>query len=183
MSDPQYIQDTWWIDGVPTEIVRCAVKIIGPAIRQRSACKEDVERALENLKFVRAFAVRRTKRGKIAARRLASALRRVDVALRNDDLFPGLTRYLPHFKLLLWIKECEATARRPPNSDGTEWRGSFEKRAAEEAYKLPRKHGRPVSTTKGSKFEQLAAALAGDPNAKFHHYCRAVVRSAEMGSE
>ncbi|HZN30465.1 MAG TPA: hypothetical protein VFB88_13995 [Xanthobacteraceae bacterium] len=161
----------------PDEIVRRAVKIIG-----EPGCKKDVERALEEIEVWRHLFARRTKKGKIAAGRLAKALRRVDVALKSDDLFPLLrASYLPDWKLAIWIDHCEALAEKSLGDDaGT---GEIERCAASKAYDLMQKYGKPVSTTKRSPFERLAAALSGDVTADFHHHCRAAVRSAKTGSE
>jgi len=158
------------------EILRYAVKILGTP-----ACQNDVGLALEEVGFRRDLNARRTKKGKIAARRLADALRRVDAAMKSDDLFPPLLLYLPHDKLLRWIDHCDAIATRPlgppkPNADS-------KKHAANKAYELMQKYDRPVVTTKRSPFEKLAAVLSGDLTADFHHYCRAVVRSAKLGSK
>jgi hypothetical protein len=156
------------------EMVRRAVKIIG-----QPACNKDVEQALEEIEEWRDLYARRTKKGKIAAGRLAKALRRVDVALKSDDLFPLLRMsYLPDWKLAIWINTCEAIAEKSLDSDaGT---GETERCVASKAYDLMRKYGKPVSTTKGSPFERLAAVLSGDAAANFHHYCREVAGSAKL---
>jgi hypothetical protein len=160
----------------PDEIIRYAVRIIGTR-----ACQKDVEKALEEIEIWRDLFARRTKKGKIAAGRLAKALRRVDIALKSDDLFSPLTFYLPHDKLLRWIDHCEAISEKSLNADAST--GEAERCAASQAYDLMRRYDRPISTTKRSPFEKLAAALSGDVTADFHHYCRAVVRSAKSGSK
>jgi hypothetical protein len=159
----------------PDEIVRRAVKIIG-----EPACKKDVEEALEWIEAWRDLFARRTKKGKIAAGRLAKALRRVDAALKSDDLFPYL-RAFPDWKLAIWIDDCEAIAEK--SLDDESGVGEIERYAALRAYDLMRRYGKPVPTTKGSPFERLAATLSGDATANFHHYCREVVGSAKLGSK
>ena len=83
----------------PDETIRRAVKILGAA-----ACREDVEDALEEVRVWRDLSARRTKKGKTPAKRLAAALRRVDVAMRDDNIFPLLLTYLPHDKLLARLR-------------------------------------------------------------------------------
>jgi hypothetical protein len=145
--------------------IELAVQILGAAAR------EDVEQAIENLCYQFEFSLRRSKKGKIAALRLAKALRRVDIALKDQNLWFGLKpNSFLRDKLLRWIDSCETTATKSRRPNDNEKPGAFEKRAAEYAYELMR-------------FEQLAAALAGRPNANFHHYCRAILESAKTGAK
>jgi hypothetical protein len=162
--------DDWYMSShgfvIPKKVIQRAVKILGiPDAR------EDVIYAIEHVFFCRDFAVRRTKKGKSSARRLAKALRRVDVAMRNPDLFPPLRRYLDHQNLLRWINECETTAE-----SSSKFETDGERDAAKMAHELMLMYGQPISTTKGSKFEQLAATLAGRPGDSFHHHCRDFMR-------
>jgi hypothetical protein len=159
--------------------IELAVQILGAAAR------EDVEQAIENLCYQFEFSLRRSKKGKIAALRLAKALRRVDIALKDHNLWFGLKpdSFLTRDKILRWIDMCETTTTKSHRRNDNEKPGAFEKRAAEYAYKLMSKYGRTISTTKKSRFEQLAAALAGRPNANFHHYCRAILESAKTGAK
>jgi hypothetical protein len=161
------------------EAVRHAVKILGTR-----ECQEDVERAIEEIEWRRTLNARRTKKQKAAALRLAQALRRVNVAMKSSDLYPLLrSSYLPDWRLSIWISHCQAIADRPfSRNDGTGI-GETEKYIASKAYDLMQRYDRPISTTKRSPFEKLAAALSGDVTADFHHYCRAVVRSAKLGSK
>jgi hypothetical protein len=158
--------------------VAVAVKILG------KNAQGDVERAIENLCYVNEFALRRSKNGKIAARRLARALRGVKLALNNEDLPFTLRRNLN--QLSTWIDHCQTSADQPlypaPESN-FQWRSrALERCAAEAAYDLMQKYSKQITTTKGSDFEKLAQALAGVSNANFHHYCREVVHQRETGS-
>jgi hypothetical protein len=158
--------------------IELAVQILGAAAR------EDVEQAIENLCYQFEFSLRRSKKGKIAALRLAKALRRVDIALKDQNLWFGLKpNSFLRDKLLRWIDSCETTATKSRRPNDNEKPGAFEKRAAEYAYELMSKYDRTISSTKKSRFEQLAAALAGRPNANFHHYCRAILESAKTGAK
>jgi hypothetical protein len=161
------------------EIVRYAVNILGTR-----ECREDVEMVLKEIELLWDIYHARpdlTKKGKIAARRLAQALRKVHLALKSDnlDLLLG-DAILRDTKLLDWIKRSEEIAgkqlsnRRPPD---------IEKLIALMAYQLMRTYKRPISTTKRGPFERLAAALSGDLSANFHHQCRAIVDSAKTGSK
>ena len=137
-------------------------------------CLTDVEVWREHV------ALAHSKKGKIAARRLAKALRRVDAAMATADLPYFLFAFFPREKLLRWIDMCESIESRVLSEDDTD---TAEVKAADAAYWLMRKYNGRVSTTKNSSFEKLAATLAGKPNSNFHHYCRAVVaRSAKTGS-
>jgi len=159
------------------EIVRCAIKIIGAP-----DCVEDVRWWVETLEMYREdISLRRTKRGKAAARRLWQALRRVDIAMRSDDLPYILVMPLSHWKLLNWIDLCDRIATRPLKGGNSE---PFETKVADAACSLMRKYNKPVSTTKNSPFEKLAAVLSGYPDANFHHHCRSIAaRSARTGSQ
>jgi hypothetical protein len=158
-----------WIDRVDR-----AVAIIG-----HPACRDDVEQAVESIADWRTLAIRSSKKGKAAARDLARALQRVHAALRNKHLFPGLADSLTEERVVGWINDCDAIAGRPLRDAKERWTGKAERRAAEQAYELMRRYGKPATITKGSQFEQLAAVLYGDAGADLHHYCRAVVRSAK----
>jgi hypothetical protein len=170
---PSHAAAQRWIDRVDR-----AVAIIG-----HPACRDDVEQAVESIAYQHAFATRRSKRGKAAARNLARALRHVQIALQNEHLFPWLAASLNEQKVAGWIDHCDAIAGRPLKGANERWTGAAERRAVEEAYELLRKYGRPATTTKGSQLEQLAAILYGNANADLHHYCRAVVRSAKSGTK
>jgi hypothetical protein len=158
-------------------IVERAVEIIGDP-----TCREDVQQALEEIEDTRDLAVRRSKKGKAAARDLARVLRRLRVVLRNRYLFPGLGAPFSEPMLVRWINHCETTAGRSLKGSNKRT-GEAERFAALKAYDLLRKYGKPVSTTKRSTFEQLAATLYGNATADFHHYVRAAVRSAKSGSK
>src|SRR4051794_27125600 len=66
------------------QIVKRAVKILG------ADCEKDVQEHLDLLEEVSWICVRRTSKGKIAAGRLARALRDVETALKNEHLSPLL---------------------------------------------------------------------------------------------
>jgi hypothetical protein len=163
--------------------IKLAVRILG------AGAQEDIEKAIERLSYESEFSLRNSKKGKVAARRLADALKKVERAAKDDNLWYALKPdwFITHDKLLRWIEICNVTADRPldrhhQNYNGEFRPGAYEKKAAELAYELLQKYERPISATKESQFEKLAAALAGRPKANFHHYCRSVL-SAKTGAK
>ena len=132
--------------------IKVAIKILGKDAR------EDIRETIEGLAHVFELSLRRSKRGKAAARRLGQALRRLDAALRDKDLYYGLQGHhqlFEHESLRRWIDSCDVTANRPldpsdPNSDGQDWSSAYEKKAAEYALGLMHKYNKPISTTKAA---------------------------------
>lgn len=161
--------------------VRRATKVLGECVS-----RDEIVLAVADIAFLRNAEKGWAKKGKAAAKRLHDALRRVQLALKSEDLFPLLKNhaqygYLSQEQLAKWLKHCDAIAQglEDPNNpldESRQWRGAAEKCAAEHAYKLLRKCNRHIATTKKtSEFAKLAAVLSGNPKADFHHYCRAVL--------
>jgi hypothetical protein len=157
--------------------LRDAAKILGT-----DDCREDVEHAMAYLGMTAWISVGRTTKGKADLRRVARALRRLQDTLKSTALPPTHFDFPPSDEQIQrWINKCDEIANKVAAPFGV---GAVERRAAEYAYGLMIKYHRPVSLSKKSQFEKLAALLAtvlvsGDRNANFHHYCREVVRSAK----
>jgi hypothetical protein len=141
---------------------------------------EEIHRTIETMDFLYMRSMATSKQGKIAARKLASSLRGLKAALKNENLWLGLRR-LPADFITEWIQQCDNEAA--INLKMKHEKIEYEKLAANTALTLMRKYHKRVTTTKGSTFEKLAAALAGLPRANFHHYCRQAIRASTSDEE
>jgi hypothetical protein len=156
--------------------VRAAVKILGEGNRRQV----DRRQAEVSVRFVdgmkrslaKQSAKANRKDGKIAAGRVAKALRRLEVVLKNKDLEAFVRDRFPlsESELRQWREHCEAITRiklpKPARRDGVE-----KQLAAAEAAFLLESHGLPLSVTRRGRFCRLAAVLFGDTRADLHHQC------------
>lgn len=161
------------------EPVRRAFALIKPKAEWRDACRDDVETALIEIKFIigqlRATSYPRTKLAKLAARRLARTLRRVETVLKDKNLDFYIQRFFPRDELLKWKLRCEELAK-TPSGNLIRTKAEAKRLAVMEAQSLMWKYGARVAATKGSRFCLLAALLYGDSKADLHNQCRAALR-------
>lgn len=165
--------------------IEAAVRLISPPARQAAACREDVDGAFVEIKFVttqrRLAREPATKKSKQAADRLARALQRVETALKSDDLEPSIQIFFPRDEIAKWLAKCERQARLKSKKPARSADAKDE--AAENSLDLMLKYGRPVATTKGSPYLRLAALLSGEPLAVLQHQCRAAVGKRKSGRQ
>lgn len=180
MSTGEEALSAWRIENA--EPVRCAIALIKPEVQWQDACRDDVEMALIDIELtdgqLRANTHRQTKPAKLAARRLANALRRVEAVLKHGDLDITIGLFFPRDELIRWTKHCDELVKTP---SGKLKRKSAEAKrlAVSEAHLLMRRYGPPdaaKNTRKGSRFCRLASCLYGQPKADLHNQCRAALR-------
>jgi hypothetical protein len=170
-----------------------AVALIRPrGERQHDACRDDIELAIFDAWFplhaLHAVDHPRTKPAKTAARRLARALRRVEVVLKDKTLdFPiEITASFPRDELLKWGLRCENLAK-TPSGRLIRRKAEAKRLAVSEAHSLMSRHGTLDDATKGSRFCRLASLLYettkadGWPDADLANQCRAFLRSKKRG--
>jgi hypothetical protein len=164
---------------VPT---RRAIELIKPKERERDACRYDVETTLASIDYFNSKRLVdsnfKTKRAKKAAERLASALRRVDTALKDKNLDFFLMRHFPFSRdqVLDWISRCEFAWKFPSGKKGIQLKAEKKQIAVSEAHSLMKQYGAHIKTAKGSDFCRLAALLFGELEADLHNQCRAALR-------
>jgi hypothetical protein len=164
------------------ELIKEALRILGDGARKAGAVQnirynmQAVQRQ-KNYKSSGDYGTL-TKPQKTAARRLAAALRRVEVAAKNPNLaFDAQLIFsfdVEGFELMRRAAEAIAYQKLAPPSpaDGAK---SY---AAKAAARLLLKHGLPLNVTRGGKFCRLAALLYGDPKADLFRQCRATAKAA-----
>jgi hypothetical protein len=153
-------------------LVREAMRPIGTR-----KCREDVESVFKYLEFrsVRDSRPRATKLGKLAAKSLRRALRRAEVAAKNEYLDWDARRWFPREEIKKLIGICDELEKTPSSRPAPNARAK--KLAAIGAHCLLRKFDEhSITTTKGGAFCRLAAVLYGNPDADLQHHCRAVKR-------
>jgi hypothetical protein len=168
-----------------------AVSIIRPEPQQHDACRDDVER--EGLRVFLALGwlhtkdESKTKEGKQAAGRLAKALRRLEVVLKDENLrmlsVAAVTRHMSVEEIGDAASYCEEVQRartEPLIRKGAE----AKRRAVHCAHALLTKHNKREAgnTAKGNRFCKLAALLYGDPGADLHNQCAAALRKIRKES-
>jgi hypothetical protein len=167
------------------KLIDSAVGIIKPVDVARNVCREDVARVTLGLMGEKALLSGtnqiHTKDGKLAAASLASALRRVEAALKDPDLDAGLRGIFawrfPADKVQNFTEDCEHYSTRP--SPKLPRKGAEGKRAAvSAAHSLLLKYasGEAGNPAKGSKFCKLAVVLYGAADADLQSQCRAFLR-------
>jgi hypothetical protein len=169
-----------------TTPVERGLEIIEPDPERWDACRRDIQDALTEIyvgRTTRDPMRPKTKREREASKRLASALRRVQIAAASADVDPVIYTTFPHLEIHSLIKFCDRIERDRARLEGRDepWKVV----AVIRALFLLENYGREVTTTKGSRFPRLAALLAGEPKADRTYLCREVLRpsgSAERGS-
>jgi hypothetical protein len=162
------------------ELADDAVELINPIEQERYECRCGVEDAFKEIGYAlyleRFCATTSTKSQKKAAKQLASALRRIEIALPqlfNDPDFP--VRGFPKPELLKWkpilTKIGYSRSQKRPQMN------ALKKRlAVAEAHRLLQKYSSTrITATKGGKFWSLAALLYGDPEADLLNQCKAYI--------
>jgi hypothetical protein len=167
------------------ELIRRAIDLIRPESKQRALCREDVEKVTLRLAtggaWLRAKVLGETKSGKQAVGRLAMALRRVEVVLKDEKLggiYPGLfTRFISPDRLHELVQYYETVARKPS--------GAIPRQTAQ-AKRLAIAQARSLMTTysaseadngkKGSRLCKLASLLYGKPELDLSNQCKAALR-------
>jgi hypothetical protein len=188
LSAAEYVQRTmlpnWLIKR--SKLIESAVSLIRPTAAKRDACRDDVARVTLQLVCEKAFLDGKnkihTKEGKLAAGQLASALRRVEYALKAPELDSMLREIggalLRTEKVQDFTETCECFSRRP--SPKLSRKAAEGKRVAvHAAHKLLLMYadGETVNAAKkGSKFCKLAALLFDSPAADLQNQCRAFLR-------
>ena len=167
------------------ELIRRAIDLIKPQSRQCAACREDVEKVTLRLAtggaWLRAKVQGRTKQGKQAVGRLATALRRVEVALKDEELggiYRGLfTRFVSPERLDELVKYYVEVARTPsgkiPRQSAQAKRIAIGKACSLMAKYCASEAGK---TAKGSRVCKLASLLYGKPSTDLSNQCKAALR-------
>lgn len=156
-----------------------ALSLIKPKAELRDDCGEVVTTALIEIEFIveqdRATSRPRTKEAKKAAGRLASALERIEVVLKDRSLDFYIKMFFPKAELLKWKLKCQELAK--TTSGKLVRTNAYKKRlAVGDAYRLMTSYGGRAVATKDSNFCRLAALLYGDPKADLHNQCRSFLR-------
>lgn len=141
-----------------------AVKLIAPDGRF-DECREAVmDLIAENaVSLANRKAMSKTKASKKAARRVADALHRLEVALHQRDLDPAISAILS--PVMSWRTLCENIANPPSEKKEPRW-GAEEKRVSVQmARQLMLKFSKEkISAKRSSSFCKLASLLYGNPN-------------------
>ena len=158
--------------------VQQAFALIKPKAVRRDACRYDVEEALieiDRIGLDSAVSRPRTKAAKKAAGRLAGALERVEVVLKDRGLDTYIRICFPKAELSRWKLKCQELAK---TTSGKLVRTNARKKrlAVGEASWLMDRYGGRAVATKGSDFCRLAALLYGDAKADLTNQCRAYLR-------
>jgi hypothetical protein len=186
ISSARRIEHSPWIpkgrnDLLRQELVRQAIALIKPKEEARDECQYEItlsDAAIDMALLDDRFATApKRKQAKKAVRRLASALRRVEIALLgvvNFDL--RIPMPIDDDLIRNWREDVELIAKTP---SGKLTRESAERKrlAVAEAHRLLEKYGAAITPTRGSNFCRLAALLYGDPRANLRNQCRAHRRS------
>jgi hypothetical protein len=166
-----------------------AVAIIAPQLRQREACREDVER--ESLRLFVGVGMMvatdksRTKQGKIAVGKLEQVLRRLRIVLADPHLdgvvaAATVTRHISSEEIADAVSYCEEL-RCAPSGKLTR-KGADEKRKVVQcAITLLMKYNKREAgnAARGSRFCKLAALLYGK-RTDLHHQCLAALREKRV---
>jgi hypothetical protein len=165
------------------DLVRRALSLIEPERQWHDACIEDIEMAIVELQLdvsqLRNDTIHNnSKLAKRAARRLADALRRVEVVLKDKNLDASVHLSFPRNKLRGWIERCDEKAR-TPSRKSKRTTAEAKRLAVMRACLLLFKHGTSGAAddaARGSRFCRLAALLYGDPKVDLHNQCAAYLR-------
>ena len=169
------------------KLIDTSLNIIRPQQQQRAACREDVER--ESLRLFTSIGMMitkdsaRTKQGKLAAGRLAAALRRLRAVLADPHLdgvvaAAAVTRHFSLEEIADAVSYCEEL-QRVPSGKLTRKDAAAKRAAVHCARALLTKYNEREAdnATRGSAFCKLAALLyGGDLAADLHHQCAAALR-------
>jgi hypothetical protein len=153
------------------QVVDRAVELIAPG--DFDECREAVKDLIaENgVALANRMPRSKTKAARKAAGRVASALRRLEVALKNENLNSGVWAMLS--PVVAWRPLCEEIAKPPSGKKEPRW-GAEEKRiAVRMARQLMLRFSREkISSKPKSSFCKLAALLYGKPSADLSNQCR-----------
>lgn len=167
------------------DLIRRAIDLIKPDSRKRGACRDEVERV--TLRLATGGALRRakvqgnTKHGKLAVARLASALRRVTAALKDEKLggiYRGqFTRFLDPERLHELVQYYEEVAGTPSGPIPRQ-NAQAKRMAISEAHSLMTKYcpSQADSGAKGSRFCKLASLLYGKSDIDLSNQCKTALR-------
>jgi hypothetical protein len=165
------------------QVADSAVKLIAP-VGGVDACREAVKDLIaENgVELANRKAMSKTKAARKAAGRVAGAFRRVEVALKNEDLDPGASIItLP--SVIQDRSFFEKLAKPPSGKKEPRW-GAEEKRIAVQMARqlMLRFSKEKISAKPKSSFCRLAALLYGKPSDDLSNQCKKAL-SKKRGSK
>lgn len=156
--------------------IRRALALIAPASQSRKACRYDVETAIIDLEHCGNRIGEEFKRTKLAAGRLAAALRRVERLIKNENALGNHVHlFFPHAEIAKWRSELEKTASAKAPAKKTQKDANAKRRAVHEALGLMRHSSAAIEVKRGSVFCKLAALLYGKPTADLTNQCKASI--------
>lgn len=174
---------SWWDDeqdpamaafrAEHAETIRRALMLIVPALQSTKACRYDVGTAIIDLQHYNRQAGKEFKPAKVAAAKLAAALRRVEHLLKNERAIGNdVHLFFPHAEIAKWRSDMEkkAVAKAPVKTAQKD--ADAKRRAVRAALGLMHYSDVP-NTAKGRRFCKLAALLFGKPNANLVKQCQA----------
>lgn len=170
---------------VRPDMVRRAVRLIGPAPEHRAECDAMVRRAIEessesSKSIATARWVSTSKAKRKAHNRVAERLRRLQVALKDTNLEQDVRLFASPTGLDDWRKLAEA---RGAETGKTIQMKAYRKTiAAAQAINLLERFGKRKEISekkKGSPLCRLAAVLYGNPNADLRYPCRVALRKIQ----
>jgi len=165
------------------QVANSAVKLIAP-VGGVDACREAVKDLIaENVLALAARkSMSKTKAARKVAGRVASDLHRLEVALKNKDLDPGVSIItLP--SVIQDRSFFEKMAEPPSGKKEPRW-GAEEKRIAVQMARqlMSRFSKEKISAKPNSSFCKLAALLYGNPSADLSNQCKKAL-SKKRGSK
>ena len=178
------VADSAVMIGKLDQVADLAVKLIAP-VGGVDACREAVKDLIaENgVELANRKAMSKTKAARKAAGRVASALYRLEVALKDEDLDAGVKAILSPVVSGQWRKLCEEIAEPPSGKKEPRW-GAEEKRIAVQMARqlMLRFSKEKISAKPNSSFCKLAALLYGKPSADLSNQCKEAL-SKKRGSK
>ena len=164
------------VNTIDADIVRRAVRVIGPAPKHHIECEAmvrtaiaQISTAIDTVKWVSPSKPKRK-----AAGRLHQVLRRLQAVLKDTNLDQDL-RLLSPEKFDDWLKQTKAAQGETGKTIQLNARRKMI--AANEAINLLEHFGKEISAKKRSKLCRLAAVLYGHPNVDLQYQCRIALRS------
>jgi hypothetical protein len=112
-----------------------------------------------------------TKPQKAAAKRFKVALHRLRAVLNDSCLVESLTMDFPmdEFQFGWWENRAKAAAATKLGNPGRP--GAAQREAVEQAARLLKAHGLPLTATRKGQLCRLAVLFYGEPGASLYHHC------------
>ncbi len=193
MTEPQY--EEW--RPPPTVENERALALIKPGAGRHEECRRDFEERVAEIQlmFANADAIRPpNKATRKATERLADALHRIEVVLKNENLPIDVKLLFPLDQIRKWRERCDDPSKSRTAKKSKPWlnelRAEKKRQAVMCAYVLIRKYGKlgaAEDANRGSNFCKLAALICDYPNAATNtdlsNQCRAVLRERKKRVE